>query len=111
MLMTYTSYGEIPAKRHIFYAKAYETMARLHDASKGAYVRPMHTNLSPEEFAVFFAEFCARTYKAELLEFDERNFTEYMEKVIHHQHIKIDATSRDFLLDLTDNLCIMYKED
>lgn len=33
-----------------------------------------------------------------------------MEKVIHHQHIKIDATSRDFLLDLTDNLCIMYKE-
>lgn len=110
MLMTYTSYGEVPAKRHIFYAKAYETMARLHDASKGAYVRPMHTNLSPEEFAVFFAEFCARTYKAELLEFDERNFTEYMEKVIHHQHIKIDATSRDFLLDLTDNLCIMYKE-
>ena len=32
MLMTYTSYGEVPAKRHIFYSKAYETMARLHDA-------------------------------------------------------------------------------
>lgn len=88
MLMTYTSYGEVPAKRHIFYSKAYETMARLHDASKGAYVRPMHTQLSPEDFAVYFSEFCARTYKAEILEFDERIFSEYMEKVIGHQRKK-----------------------
>lgn len=110
MLMTYTSYGEVPAKRHIFYAKAYETMARLHDASKGAYIRPMHTNMSPEDFSVYFSEFCARTYKAEVLEFDERIFYDYMGKVIRHQHRKIDASPRDFLLDLTDNLCIMYKE-
>lgn len=110
MLMTYTSYGEVPAKRHIFYAKAYETMARLHDASKGAYVRPMHTNLSPEDFAVYFAEFCARTYKAEVLEFTAQSFAECMNKVIAHQRIPTKATARDFLLDLTDNLCIMYKE-
>lgn len=110
MLMTYTSYGEVPAKRHVFYRKAYETMARLHDASKGAYVRPMHTGLSPEDFAEYFAEFCARTYKAEILEFDERSFVENMDKVIRHQHRKLDASARDFLLDLTDNLCIMYKE-
>lgn len=110
MLMTYTSYGEVPAKRHIFYAKAYETMARLHDASKGAYVRPMHTGLSPEDFAVYFAEFCARTYKAEVLEFTAQSFSECMNKVIAHQRIPTNATARDFLLDLTDNLCIMYKE-
>ncbi len=110
MLMTYTSYGEVPAKRHVFYSKAYETMARLHDASKGAYVRPMHTGLTPEDFAVYFAEFCARTYKAEVLEFDEHLFTDFMGKVIRHQHRKLDAAPRDFLLDLTDNLCIMYKE-
>lgn len=110
MLMTYTSYGEVPAKRHVFYAKAYETMARLHDATKGAYVRPMHTGLTPEEFAVYFAEFCARTYGAEVLEFDDRTFTGYMEQVIRHQKRRIDATPRDFLKDLTDNLCIMYQE-
>lgn len=110
MLMTYTSYGEIPAKWHIFYAKAYETLARLHDASKGAYVRQLHTGLSPEDFAVYFSEFCARTYKDEILEFDDRIFNDYMEKVISHQRRKIDAMPRDFLLDLTDNLCIMYKE-
>lgn len=110
MLMTYTSYGEVPAKRHIFYAKAYETMARLHDASKGAYVRPMHTDLSPEDFAVYFAEFCARTYKAEVLEFTAQSFAEHMNKVLAHQRMQTKATARDFLLDLTDNLCIMYKE-
>ena len=110
MLMTYTSYGEVPAKRHIFYAKAYETMARLHDASKGAYVRPMHTGMSPEDFATYFAEFCARTYREEVLEFTEQTFTSYMNKVIKHQGRRIDATARDFLLDLTNNLCIMYKE-
>lgn len=113
MLMTYTSYGEVPAKRHIFYAKAYETMARLHDASKGAYVRPMHTNLSPEDFAVFFAEFCARTYKKEVLEFTVQTFTAYMTESINHVNrgtLKTKATAKDFLKDLTDNLCIMYKE-
>lgn len=36
MLMTYSSFGEVPAKMHVFYSKAYETMARLHDATKGS---------------------------------------------------------------------------
>ena len=110
MLMTYTTFGDIPAKRHVFYSKAYETMARLHDASKGAYVRPMHTKLTPEEFAVYFAEFCARTYKDEVLEFTEQSFTIYMSKVINHQRTKRDLLPHQFLLDLTNNLCIMYKD-
>ena len=110
MLMTYSTYGNVPAKQHVFYAKAYETMAREHDATKGAYERPMHTNLTPEEFAAYFAEFCARTYRAELLEFTETSFAEYMNKVIVHRKKPIEASIRDFLKDLTDNLCIMYKE-
>lgn len=110
MLMTYSANGEIPQVRHVFYAKAYETMARLHDASKGAYVRPLHTKLTPEQFATYFAEFCARTYRAEALEFTEQSFTQYMKKVIAHQKRDIMAEPRDFLQDLTNNLCIMYEE-
>lgn len=111
MLMTYSSFGEVPAKMHVFYSKAYETMARLHDASKGSFKRPLHTKLTPEEFAKYFSQFCARTYKDEILEFDIRLFTVYMSKVMKtansdHQ----DISARDFLLDLTDNLCIMYRE-
>ena len=86
-------------------------MARLHDASKGSFKRPLHTKLTPEEFAKYFSQFCARTYKDEILEFDSRLFNAYMNKVLktaapEHQNIP----PRDFLLDLTDNLCIMYRE-
>ena len=112
MLMTYSSFGEVPAKMHVFYSKAYETMARLHDASKGSFKRPLNTDLTPEEFAKYFAQFCARTYKDEKLEFDSMSFSLYMSKVLkkaasvaHH-----DITPRDFLMDLTNNLCIMYRE-
>lgn len=111
MLMTYSSFGEVPAKMHVFYSKAYETMARLHDASKGSFKRPLHAKLTPEEFAKYFSQFCARTYKDEILEFDSMLFNAYMKKVLkgaapEHQNI----APRDFLLDLTDNLCIMYRE-
>lgn len=110
MLMTYTAYGEVPAKQHIFYAKAYETMSRLHDASKGSFVRPMHTKLSPEDFAVYFSEFCARTYRAHCLEFTEKTFADYMNPVIKRLNRKDNVVAQDFRKDLVDNLCIMYEE-
>jgi len=111
MLMTYSSFGEVPAKMHVFYSKAYETMARLHDASKGSFKRPLHTKMTPEEFAKLFAEFCARTYRDEILEFDLRTFSSYMSKVLKGTYAESKGVlPRDFLLDLTDNLCIMYRE-
>ena len=111
MLMTYSAFGEVPAKMHVFYSKAYETMARLHDASKGSFKRPLHTKLTPEEFAKYFSQFCARTYTDEVLEFDEISFSSYMKKVLKGSYAEqCGVTSHDFILDLTDNLCIMYRE-
>ena len=111
MLMTYSSIGDVPGKMHVFYSKAYETMARLHDATKGSFRRPLHTKLSPEDFAKYFSEFCARTYIEEKLEFTDRSFSKYMDKVLKGSAAKEKGvTSKDFLDDLKDNLCIMYKE-
>lgn len=111
MLMTFSTFGEVPAKMHVFYAKAYETMARLHDATKGSFKRPFHTGLTPEDFAKYFSEFCARTYIKEVLEFNEQTFSQYMGNVIKKDSAKAQgATPRQFLKDLTDYLCIMYKE-
>lgn len=111
MLMTYSENGEIPTVRHVFYSKAYEVMARLHDASKGSFKRPLHTDLTPEEFAKYFSQFCARTYEKELIEFDDALFNEYMTEVIMKKQDYLSIAPRDFLLDLTDNLCIMYHEN
>ncbi len=111
MLMTYSAFGEVPAKMHVLYSKAYETMARLHDATKGSFKRPLHTGMTPERFSKLFAEFCARTYTEETLEFTDLTFASYMDKVLKGTAEKErGVTPRDFLLDLTDNLCIMYKE-
>lgn len=111
MLMTFSAFGEVPGKMHVFYAKAYETMARLHDATKGSFKRPLYTSLTPEDFAQYFAEFCARTYVEEKLDFDEQLFSQYMGKVLKDTPAKaMGVTPRKFLKDLTDNLCIMYKE-
>lgn len=110
MLMTYSAFGEVPAKMHVFYSKAYETMARLHDATKGSYKRPLHTGLTPEDFSKYFAQFCARTYTEEVLEFTDRSFASYMDKVIRRIPNNESITAADFLHDLTDNLCIMYCE-
>ena len=111
MLMTYAYFGTSFDDMHVFYAKAYETMARLHDQTKGSYQRPLHTKLSPEDFAVFFSQFCARTYTAEVFEFTELTFATYMNKVIKKvAPSNSDLSPRDFALDLTDNLCLMYHE-
>ena len=112
MLMTYSTFGEVPAKARFFYSRAYETMARLHDATKGSYKRPMYTELSPEDFAKYFAQFCARTYTKEMLEFTDITFADDMNKVIKNVHGNNvqEIKAKDFLLDLTDNLCIMYSE-
>ena len=110
MLMTYSAFGEVPAKMHVFYSKAYETMSRLHDATKGSYKRPLYTGLTPEEFAKYFAQFCARTYTNEILEFTDITFADYMNKVIQKIPNTREIKAKDFLLDLTDNLCIMYHE-
>lgn len=114
MLMTYSYFGEIPDKRYVFYSMAYETMSRLHDATKGSFKRTLHTNLSPEIFAKYFAEFCARTYHDEKFSFDLELFSRYMDKVIKSrgkiENQSEDCNSYNFALDLTINLCLMYKE-
>lgn len=114
MLRAYTYFGEVPAKIHVFYSKAYETMAREHDATKGSYKRPFHTKLTPEELKKLFSAFCALTYGEEKVEFTDNEFISYMNKVIkklEETDVQMkDVVPQEILLDVTDNLCIMYRE-
>lgn len=94
-----------------FYDQAYKTMSRLHDATKGGFKRPLYTKLTPEAFGKAFSCFCARTYWKETLEFNNDIFCNYMEKAIgelNSEQYKVPA--KDYLRDLVDNLCIMYRE-
>ena len=111
MLMTYTTFGEVPAKRHEFYKLAYDIMAKVHDATKGSFKRPFNIKLTPDELSKLFSEFYARTYRKEKIEFTSKEFAFDMDKVLNKSAItKAKGVISDFLLDLKDNLCIMYKE-
>ena len=62
MLLTYDSFGEIPEKRHIFYSKCFDVLAREHDASKGRYKRELFSNMATDQLEKVFMFFCAMSY-------------------------------------------------
>ncbi len=110
MLMTYEQFAELPSKMHIFYREAYLTLSQKHDASKGAYKRPLRCKVNAERFADYFAEFCARTYRDERFEFTEDQFERYFRAMHGPKADGLEITASDFAADLTDNLCMMYHE-
>lgn len=111
MLMTFEQYAEVPSKMHVFYREAYATLSQKHDASKGAYKRALHTGLSADRFADYFAEFCARTYNAEKYEMSHDEIVDYFNKLaIRKKARDADFTVDDFIYDLRHNLCLLYRE-
>lgn len=107
MLMTYERYAKIPAKRHIFYNKVFDTMVEQHDAAKIGFNRVFKTKMNPEEFAVVLEEFCARTYIDEKFEFTQLEFEEYFHNLRSIQRIGKQFSCADLISDLTVALCIL----
>jgi hypothetical protein len=110
MLMTFEQFAEVPSKMHIFYKEAYVALSQKHDASKGAYKRTLHTELTADRFADYFAEFCARTYRDQKFEFTEIEFEKYFDQLIECKKDDYSVDASDFIYDLTANMCLMYYE-
>lgn len=111
MLMTFEQYAEVPSKMHVFYREAYATLSQKHDASKGAYKRALHTGLSADRFADYFAEFCARTYRDEKYEMTEAEIIDYFDKLsIRKKASDANFGVQEFIYDLRHNLCLLYRE-
>ena len=111
MMMTFDQIAEVSPRMHIFYRDAYTVLAQRHDASKGAYKRQLKTKLSSDQFADYFAEFCARSYTHEDYEMSEEKAKGYFNDLTERKkHPEISATAQDFLDDLCNNICLMFKE-
>lgn len=110
MYMTYELFKDVPSKMHLFYRDAYNALSQSHDALKGL-KRPSQTGLTADDFAEWFAEFCARTYYDEKYEFTEFEFSDYFNSLsMHDKHSGPLIEARAFRDDLCDNLCLMYYE-
>lgn len=79
MLLTFDEYGDIPAKRHIFYEKCFQVLIKEHDASKGRFHRPLKSKLSHENLEKVFMYFCAMTYQDQKYKFSLQQVDKYID--------------------------------
>ena len=98
MLLTYDSFGEIPEKRHIFYSKCFDVLAREHDASKGRYKREVFSNIAMDQLETVFMFFCAMSYVDRQFSFDETQMKKYVGDAVSACGFEIDVGTviRDF---------------
>ncbi len=110
MYMAYELFRDVPSKMHLFYRNAYNALSQNHDALKGL-KRSSETGLTSDDFAEWFAEFCARSYYDEKYEFTEYEFENYFKSLhVHEKYPEKHIEASAFRADLTDNLCLMYAE-
>ena len=107
MLSTYNDYAEIPQKLHLFYYQAFDTMLSKHDATK-SYRRKMLSDLSSDTFKECFAIFCFLTYQKAKTEFTFPEIEDIFKKF--PPRIKNVLNIRNFIDDLENCLCVLYKE-
>lgn len=105
MLLTFDNYAEIPSKRHIFYANAFDTLYSVHDATKGGFKRGLKSALSSSEFKNVFGEFCFITYIKSKVEFPPEEITEMIGGL---KSLPKGLSVENFVDDLTTSVCLMY---
>ena len=105
MLLTYDIFGEIPEKRHIFYAKCFDVLAREHDASKGRYKRELYSSLTMEELETVFMFFCALSYIDQQISFDELQIKKYISDAI--SFCGLEAEPLDVINDFRESISIL----
>ncbi len=108
MLMTFESYAEIPEKLHLFYANAFETLYSKHDATKAGYKREMLCKLPYDSFKKIFSYFSFMTYNQGKIAFSQGELETIIERI--SELCKIDFSIRNYIYDLVNSLCVLYKE-
>lgn len=107
MLLTYDSFGEIPEKRHIFYAKCFDVLAREHDASKGRYKRDLFSDLAMDQIERAFMFFCAVSYVERTFSFNDEQMKKFVSEAI--AACGIDADVSCVIRDFRESISIMEK--
>lgn len=107
MLLTYDSFGEIPEKRHIFYAKCFDVLAREHDASKGRYKRELFSDLSMDQIEKAFMFFCALSYVERVFSFNDDQMVRFVDEAV--SACGIEADNQCVIRDFRESISIMER--
>lgn len=106
MLMAYSLDKDITQNRVSFYKIIYKTLTKRHEQAKNI-KKELSTGLSYNVFEKYFEQLCKITYCRGVYEFDYITLERYVNKLLGE---KETFTADSFITDLTDNICLMYKE-
>ncbi len=110
MLMTFDHFRRIADKMHIFFNDAYQTLYWKHDKENNhGFERPFKTGFDCDTFAQYLAEFCAKSYFSNKIDFtwNEMDNT-YQHLSFNRKAVEPHASTKDFVEDVCNNLCLMY---
>ena len=89
-----------------FYKIIYKTLTKRHEQAKNI-KKELSTGLSYNVFEKYFEQLCKITYCSGVYEFDYITLERYVNTLLGENET---FTADSFITDLTDNICLMYKE-
>ncbi|PCL20322.1 hypothetical protein CPT77_08255 [Snodgrassella alvi] len=109
MLLTFDEYGDIPAKRHIFYEKCFQVLIKEHDASKGRFHRPLKSKLSHENLEKVFMYFCALTYQRQEYSFNFQKVDKYINSALKIVNLDSICKENDIRYDFVHSVSLLLQ--
>ena len=110
MLLTFDEYGDIPAKRHIFYEKCFQVLIKEHDASKGRFHRPLKSKLSQEELEKVFMYFCTITYQDQKYRFSSQEIDKYIDSASQITNLHSICKDNDIRYDFVHSVSLLLQD-
>ena len=110
MLLTFDEYGDIPAKRHIFYEKCFQVLIKEHDASKGRFHRPLKSKLSHENLEKVFMYFCAISYQDQNYGFSLQQVDKYIDLSLQILNLDKVCRENDIRYDFVHSVSLLLQD-
>jgi hypothetical protein len=111
MLLTFEQIADIPAKSHVFYQQAFETLFQRHDAVKEMYSRQRFTSFSVDIFKRIFSAFCLVSYLKQKFSFTEAEAVQFLEEALVIDGMsQAECDPKLFLKDLIHSVCLLQKD-
>jgi len=106
MLLIFSSRGEIPKKRHLFYQKCFEILTIEHDSKKGRYKRKLFSDVEMDDLEKVFKIFCVLSYRKRVFSFEKEDALSFCEKAIQATNLSPKPDRRKILRDLQESISI-----
>lgn len=110
MLLIFSSRGEIPKKKHLFYEKCFEILTIEHDARKGRYKRKLFSDIEMDDLERIFKFFCVLSYRKRAFTFEKEEALKFCASAIKTANLSSAPDKRMVLRDFQESISILARE-